>query len=397
MSDYIALASALAYFPSPTLTSLFDMSSNSPIRPANRRPTAIAANLAHTIVRSVLRSGPKQFTLNILKALCVVIIALNLKSFPFIFHLRLSRPVLRCTLRDWFHALRVKLSRRDVGRHLEDRWLDTVPLVGTSPFEYRDTFRTRATLDECDYNIHLSNSSYAKVLDIARFESVVRLFPLLFRSGAGMALGASHFHFIKEIPALQEFEIRTSIGSWDHKWLYMVSKFVSRPPRSNRPDSSTLSLPSPPLTSASSRSLSPASSASSSPSFFYESDGSLVYTVVVAQVCFKANRITIPPSVVLASNGFCSPPDSIAGAGSRSKPSSPELPPHWPKVKTIASPAHGGSLKHLYEFYRGGWRSMPVDERWWENALGGYVEIHRATASLELARLREGLESARSL
>lgn len=202
----------------------------------------------------------------------------------------------------------------------------------------------------------------------------------------------------------------------------MVSKFVSRPPRSNRvtislsqrsraashasdagydrswkPDSSTLSLPSPPLTSASSRSLSPASSASSSPSFFYESDGSLVYTVVVAQVCFKANRITIPPSVVLASNGFCSPPDSIAGAGSRSKPSSPELPPHWPKFKTIASPAHGGSLKHLYEFYRGGWRSVPEDERWWENALGGYVEIHRATASLELARLREGLESARSL
>ncbi|KAJ3529104.1 hypothetical protein NMY22_g9134 [Coprinellus aureogranulatus] len=451
MSEYIALASALAYLPSPSITSLYDMPFNSPLLPSNRRPTAITANLAHAIIQACVYTGPRRLSLTVLKFCFVLVFALNLKSFPFIFHLRLSRPVFRITLRDWFHALRVKLSRRDVGRSLEDRWLDTVPLVGTNPFEYRDTFRTRATLDECDYNVHLSNSSYAKVLDIARFETVVRLFPVLFRSGAGMALGGSHFHFIREIPALQEFEIRTSIGTWDNKWslhpsapwsdttlpfliqLYMVSKFVSKPSlsrkvtlsvaqRSRAPSQSIREarwastkceptpLPSPPfssssssrsLSSMSSRSRSPSSTASTSstPSLFYEPDDSLVHTVVIAQLCFKAGRITIPPSVVLASNGFCSPSNSV-GAAESDPPSasrSPTTPPHWEQFKTIASPLYGGSLSDLYEFYRGGWRDVPERDRWWDRALDGYVEIHRATAATELARLRDGLECARSL
>ncbi|KAJ2918819.1 hypothetical protein MD484_g1588, partial [Candolleomyces efflorescens] len=371
------------------------------------------------------RLHPRPLTLNGLKWILCILIALNFKSWPLVFHLRLSRPVFRVKLRDWWHALRVQLSPRLVGQQIEDQWLDRVPLVGTSPFDYRDVYRTRATFDECDYNVHLSNSSYSKVLDIARFETVVRLFPLLFRCGAGMALGASHFHFIREIPAFDKFEIRTSIGSWDHKWIYLVSKFVSqsrrstpsrgRPPvqvakrsiepRSPQSDSDTDSGYG---SSNSTPDRSTSSSPQASPSFFFESDGSLVHTVVVTQLCFKAGRITIPPSVVLASNGFCQTAPTrgpsvlpyhlpCTSSSPRSSPSPNDHALHWPQVKQIASPLHGGSLKKLFAFYSGEWRDVPEREKWWDSALGGYVEVRRSAALAQLARLKEGLECARCL
>ncbi|KAF6750258.1 hypothetical protein DFP72DRAFT_818004, partial [Ephemerocybe angulata] len=299
---------------------------------------------------------------------------------------------------------------------LEDEWLDSVPLVGTNPFEYQGVYRTRATFDECDYNIHLSNSSYAKVLDISRFEALVQLFPLLFRSGAGMALGASHFHFIREIPAMQKFEIRTTIGSWDRKWLYLVSKFVTQSASTSKPHFQSRDTHPPYSSQCTSESLfdaihAPSSSSSSislpslpsKSNFFYEPDGSLVHTVVVAKLCFKAGRLSIPPSIVLASNGFTTPTSSRRVTLSSSRDSHPQLalPSHWAKLKRIASPAHGGSIAKLYAFYRGRWRDAQDvnrdSELWWETALGGYVEVHRSAALTDLRGLQEGLECARSL
>ncbi|RXW21836.1 hypothetical protein EST38_g4010 [Candolleomyces aberdarensis] len=240
-----------------------------------------------------------------------------------------------------------------------------------------------------------------------------------------MALGASHFHFIREIPAFGKFEIRTSIGSWDQKWIYLVSKFVSQsqrskpsrvPPRqatqrsngtrSSKSDSDSDSGYG--SSTSSTPDISPPPSPQASPSFFYESDGSLVHTVVVTQLCFKAGRITIPPSVVLSSNGYCQPIPSkgpsvlpyhlpSASSSPRSSPSPTDYPRHWPQVKRIASPLHGGSLKKLFAFYSGEWRNVPERERWWESALGGYVEVRRSAALAQLGRLKEGLESARCL
>ncbi|KAF5320554.1 hypothetical protein D9611_010687 [Ephemerocybe angulata] len=388
------------------------------------------------------REGRRRAGLRIARWVLAIILVLNVKSWPILWHVRLSRPVVRVLLRDFWHRLRVKFSSRAVGHRLEDKWLDTVPLVGMNPFEYQGVYRTRATFDECDYNIHLSNSSYAKVLDISRFEALVQLFPLLFRSGAGMALGASHFHFIREIPAMQKFEIRTTIGSWDRKWLYLVSKFVTQSASTSKPhfqsrdthppyssqctsevqySNNTATPQSPdvspsPTTSSSSESLfdaihDPSSSSSSislpsSPSksnFFYEPDGSLVHTVVVAKLCFKAGRLSIPPSIVLASNGFNTPTSSRRVTLSSSLDSRPQLalPSHWAKLKRIASPTHGGSIAKLYAFYRGGWRDAQDvntgSELWWETALGGYVEVHRSAALTDLRGLQEGLECARSL
>ncbi|KAH6894045.1 hypothetical protein BKA70DRAFT_1375783 [Coprinopsis sp. MPI-PUGE-AT-0042] len=255
-------------------------------------------------------------------------------------------------------------------KELEDRWLDNVCLFGTSPFDYQNTFRTRATMEECDFNIHLSNTSYGKVLDYTRFECVVTLFPLFCRSGGTLALGASNFHFIREIPMGQQFEIRSSIGGWDNKWLYLVSKFVSKPPfKASKASNGT------------------------SKTLFTESDGSVVHAVAVVHLCFKANRITVPPAVVLASNGFsCSPPPPDLALESKS---STNAPPHWMSVKALASPKHGGSLAKYLAFVRSGWKDVHESGRWWHTALGGEVEKRRAAAMVDLAGLQRGLEAAR--
>ncbi|KAJ7435193.1 hypothetical protein FB451DRAFT_370737 [Mycena latifolia] len=35
-----------------------------------------------------------------------------------------------------------------------------------------------------------------------------------------------HFHFIREIPMFARYEVRASVGAWDDKWIWVVSRFV---------------------------------------------------------------------------------------------------------------------------------------------------------------------------
>jgi hypothetical protein len=47
------------------------------------------------------------------------------------------------------------------------------------------------------------------------------------------------------------------------------------------------------------------------------------------------------------------------------------------------------------KFLKGGWRDVPEDERWWEDALDGPIEEQRK-ANLEiLDPVRKGMEGAR--
>jgi hypothetical protein len=70
-----------------------------------------------------------------------------------------------------------------------------------------------------DYNYHLSNSSYAKNLDSARMKACIELFSPMFAPGGWMALGAAHYHYIKEIPMFADYEIQLSIGGFEDKWV----------------------------------------------------------------------------------------------------------------------------------------------------------------------------------
>ncbi|KAJ7469214.1 hypothetical protein FB451DRAFT_1177198 [Mycena latifolia] len=217
-----------------------------------------------------------------------------------------------------------------------------------------------------------------QALDSARFRLALATFPNIFRCGGWVPLAATHYHFIREIPMLSRYEVRASIGAWDDKWIWVISRFVKPASRSTRPtpaaDSktptnplvATLKTPATPLleTPAAATPSGVSTPAAMEPEVSkallargareLEPDGSLLYTVCVSQLCFKVGRLTVPPAVVLAANGFYAHATSSAPTST-----APAPPPYWPATHRTRT-----FMPLLKAFYAGGWRA----ERWWEGA-----------------------------
>lgn len=86
-------------------------------------------------------------------------------------------------------------------------------------FNVISVFKTKATLDDCDWNGHLSNSSYAKNADYARMNAVASFWFPFFIDGGWAALGGAYYYYAREIPMGADYEIWLSIGGWDEKWV----------------------------------------------------------------------------------------------------------------------------------------------------------------------------------
>lgn len=65
----------------------------------------------------------------------------------------------------------------------------------------------------------MSNSSYAKVSDAARFRYLLELIGPAFGEGIWSPLAATSWSFYKEIPIGAPYEIDCHIVSWDEKWV----------------------------------------------------------------------------------------------------------------------------------------------------------------------------------
>ncbi|KAL5485579.1 hypothetical protein ACEPAI_6620 [Sanghuangporus weigelae] len=334
--------------------------------------------------RSVLPFVPRP-----LRILLLLILILNSRSLPFTWHFRVFRPVLYVRFRALLLYFAPKKTR--------DAWLDSMCPIGKSPFELKGSYVTWASLDESDYNIHLSNSSYAKVLDMLRLKYSLAHLSTVFRDGCWIALGATHLKFIREIPLGRKYEMRMYIGSWDSKWMYIIARFVSKDksksgdsktqerlqgakealqavssspngipmPRFHTPaipDVSGFTTPNPLLIS----------SAEDFNSLWSEAPGETLHCVAMNEVCFKNGRVTVPPALALAS----------AGCGlSQEK---------WEEVKKLRSG------RRMRELLVGGWRDVPDHERWWEEAMFQF-EDDRVRRLNVLKGMREGLEATRLL
>jgi len=93
----------------------------------------------------------------------------------------------------------------------------------TEPF--RRSFRVLPT--DCDFNLHLTNSRYFALIDVARVEQLARLKligPLLKKRWLPF-LNASEITFIRPLPPLKQFDIVTRIVTWDDKYLYIEQRF----------------------------------------------------------------------------------------------------------------------------------------------------------------------------
>ncbi|KAF9221589.1 hypothetical protein BS17DRAFT_785016 [Gyrodon lividus] len=344
--------------------------------------------------------GSKFFSL--FKYVVYIILLANAGSLPFVWHVRVFWPIVATRIEYYVLRSRLIFTPKAERVRILAAWAEGLSPVGANPFEIVTTYRRWASIDDADmFGMHLSNSSYAKALDSARLRALIKLFPAWGRSGGQMALGATHYHFIREIPPLATFEIKLTIGSWDHKWLYLIARYVTRPKGRNANFSSkgretcTLATPSDAVHQNSTGDIEKAVNAivTGPRAPVLEPDGAILHCVAVSQVCFKHGRITNPPAVVLGAEGFTKPPFPDSGISSYSHINPP---PNWVKSQAIRV-APVGNMSNFQTFLMGGWRGVPEGERWWEEALGGLIEEKRQ-ANLEiLDSLKLGLERARTM
>ncbi|KAK4683865.1 hypothetical protein P7C73_g6351, partial [Tremellales sp. Uapishka_1] len=239
-----------------------------------------------------------------LKLIFLLLVIVQAPSLPFLWHLR----VWRYPLRAYFDVY-TKGKKRYLDDFLAQN--DTNGGIGAKTIVKR-----LAWFDDCDYNLHLSNSCYAKSLDAARMSWAIQVLAPVFTPGPHMALGASHYVFFKEIPIGSEYTMETRAGGWGDKWFYLVTEFVIYPKKSSRskgskpsttPAGPSIAIP---LLEESSGSSSPSASGINTPSTAEQvkkgaslrarqprTDGGVVCCLAVSEYCFKMGRVTIPPRI----------------------------------------------------------------------------------------------------
>ncbi|KAJ7198409.1 hypothetical protein C8J57DRAFT_1545634 [Mycena rebaudengoi] len=369
-----------------------------------------------TLLQQAFRAGPTAA-----KYAAILLLVLNVGSFPLMWHIRFwSVEKKRLALRGWYEA------------HLP---------IGVHPFRAVWAYKKMVGFDDADFNLHMSNSCYAKVLDSARIHIALATFPTIFRCGGWVALAAAHFHFIREIthahvlrgPHLDRRVGRQSVQIW------YVARFVkppskkskSKPARQNQKggrngiasglaiansvasaadqtrgeESETmipsLTTPTTPLAEMSGGTtpqiqIENVNGSNSAPDAVSralleraakgtEPDGAVLYTVSVSQLCYKQGRITVPPALILASNGFYASPDASTAVTTfnvNGRSGDNKSPPAVPAA--LARRARGDPVDARDgEVFCGRWRDVPEGGdggrgggRWWEEAFAA-CEVER--------------------
>ncbi|KIK91758.1 hypothetical protein PAXRUDRAFT_830552 [Paxillus rubicundulus Ve08.2h10] len=355
----------------------------------------------HEQLQALLGRSSHSNVLSIIRYVAYLVLLVNAGSLPFVWHIRVFWPLLASRIEYGLRSRFIFIPKAKRARAVI-AWAEGQSPVGTTPFEAVTVYRTWASPDDSDmFGMHLSNSSYAKALDSTCLRALMKTLPTWNRSGGQCPLAATHYHFIREIPPLATYEVRSSIASWDNKWIYLIARFVTRPKRRNVIDAPRSQDSTTPLTpdgvahqnGTADVEKAVAAIVSGPRAPIMEPDGAILHCVAVSLLCFKYGRITIPPAVVLGAEGYTKPPcpDSCISSYSHANP-----PPNWVKSQAIRV-APTGNMPNFQAFLKSGWRDVPESERWWEKALGGPVEEKRRANLDILESLKSGLDHARSI
>lgn len=348
------------------------------------------------------------------KYLAYFMFLVNIKSAPFAWHLRICRILVSYQIRK--SLLQMNLLYRyplcpQIRRDKFNDWFDSnISPVGLDPFRSIVAYSSRATFDDCDLNCHLSNSCYGKVFDHARIKAAIKFFPNFFCVGGWFPLGATHYHFMREIPIFARYEVRVSILTWDSKWAFMVGRFVTkRKSRSgSRVKGAYAEIPGWEALKINSKELSPEDKSALAKSiaagytspiealkllaasgrFEDQDDDAIIHCIALSQVCFKIGRVTIPPALVFASDGMTTA-TSLPPSPSHVRSSlATNVPPHWDHVRKLRLDKEG-----FVKLLTGGWRGIPEGERWWEDAFRGEGEARRLANLQVLEIIRKGMDA----
>ncbi|KAH8101071.1 hypothetical protein BXZ70DRAFT_1007472 [Cristinia sonorae] len=235
------------------------------------------------------------------------LLVVNAGSLPLVWHVRVLRHMIK------WHVLRLLSPNK----HL---YMQHTSPIAQNPFASEITHNYWAGPDDCDFLGHLSNSSYAKNLDIVRMKvCVTNLHPFMLEGGF-MPLAGADYAYLFEIPMFTSYEVRAKVAAWDEKWIYLYSEFITRPKVSKPRGQSQCSL-------------SAETGIPGKKPRGVRADGTKLHCVAISRYVFKLGRITVPPRIAL----------SICGFGGDGK--------NWEQYVTMKQK---GTLN---EFLRGGWKT----------------------------------------
>ncbi|KAJ3872271.1 hypothetical protein F5051DRAFT_456670 [Lentinula edodes] len=310
----------------------------------------------------------------IVKWVLIAIALLNCRSWPLIWNVRVFLPVAKYFLASWIFNLNLLFVSRKHGDALRQERKSRMSCLGRNPLEITTSYHSWAGFDDCDYNLHMSNSVYPKILDMVRMKAVIEHFPLYLRTGGVLVLSGTHFDFIREIPMLARYETRVSIASWDDKQLYLIARFVTVPVKKEHQN---ISDSDPKKFNASLGAL----------ILLKEPDGATVHCVSINQFIFKQGRITVPPALALACEGYANL------SLNNQKYSLTDPPPHWSHVKEVMKTGGAKALSN----YMKSWKTVPEHNRWWKSVFNGAIEDQRAAHLSLIQGVWKGMQGARSI
>lgn len=245
----------------------------------------------------------------VLITICVLLVAVNFKNFPLVYHLRI------------LNGVRFVLKSQRPPQPLNPEQLFK-PLITSS----------RATLMETDVFGHKSNSTYFSDVDIARAHIITTLFSSAIEKIRGsvvmnglsgkassaftVPLGGVSCSFRRELRPYEKYDMWTRILSWDEKWVYLVTHFVKAgakvEPREYQlyPRQNSVAAGS----SKTSRQSSIVDLDSRRSSITGQASADIPKSAIAAsamsKIVFKNGRVTIAPEVMLEAAGLLPPKPS---------------------------------------------------------------------------------------
>ncbi len=87
----------------------------------------------------------------------------------------------------------------------------------------------KALPSDCDINLHLTNSRYLAMMDLARtwMTERVGLLNTIMKKRWFPIVNATAITYIRDIKPMQRYTISTRLVGWDHKYFYIEQKFHS--------------------------------------------------------------------------------------------------------------------------------------------------------------------------
>lgn len=82
--------------------------------------------------------------------------------------------------------------------------------------------------NDLDFNMHMNNGRYLTVMDLGRFDLVLRagLLQIMMKQKSVPILGSATIRYRLPLTPFQSYELHTRIVSWDNKWAYMEQRFI---------------------------------------------------------------------------------------------------------------------------------------------------------------------------